>query len=65
MTRERVKDLICQGYDVLMKGSPEKVKGDLSYLLANVDEEDTGLLVLEDLLYLDEQDLLWIKERSS
>ncbi|QBR13223.1 hypothetical protein [Sphingobacterium sp. CZ-2] len=64
MTRERVQDLICQGYDVLMKGSPEKVKGDLNYLLANVDEEDTGLLVLEDLLYLDEQDLLWIKERS-
>lgn len=64
MTRERVQDLICQGYDVLMKGSPEKVKGDLNYLLANVDEEDTGLLVLEDLLYLDEHDLLWIKERS-
>ncbi len=57
MKRNEVKDLIEQGYHVLQRGGPVKVKGDLWYYLEEIDEEDTGVLVLADMLHFSDEEL--------
>jgi len=49
MTREQVLQFICLGYNILENGRPIFVSDTLSYL-QELDEEETGVFVLEDLL---------------
>ncbi|MVZ67024.1 hypothetical protein GQF61_14275 [Sphingobacterium sp. DK4209] len=50
MKRSDLMNLIKAGYHVLRKGEPIKVVYDIWYYLDEQDEEDTGVLVLSDLL---------------
>ncbi|MCW8309641.1 hypothetical protein K7A41_00170 [Sphingobacterium sp. InxBP1] len=56
MTREQVLDYICLGYNVLENGRPISVLDTLAYL-QEIDEEDSGVFVLEDLLTWDQKEL--------
>lgn len=56
MTREQVLDYICLGYNVLENGRPIFVEDTLSYL-QELDEEETGVYVLEDLLTWNQNEL--------
>lgn len=60
MTREQVLDYICLGYNVLENGRPIYIADTLSYL-QELDEEETGVFVLEDLLTWDQNELDMIK----
>ena len=61
MKRNEVEDLIEQGYHVLQRGGPVKVKGDLWYYLEEIDEEDTGVLVLTDVLRFSDEELEMVR----
>lgn len=56
MTREQVLDYICLGYNVLENGRPIFVLDTLAYL-QELDEEEIGVFVLEDLLTWDKKEL--------
>ncbi|WP_418360189.1 hypothetical protein [Sphingobacterium detergens] len=56
MTREQVIDYICLGYNILENGRPIFVADTLSYL-QELDEEETGVYVLEDLLTWNQNEL--------
>jgi hypothetical protein len=56
MTREQVLDYICLGYNVLENGRPIYVYDTLSFL-QELDEEETGVFVLEDLLTWNQNEL--------
>lgn len=56
MTREQVLDYICLGYNVLENGRPIFVLDTMAYL-QELDEEDSGVFVLEDLLTWDQKEL--------
>lgn len=56
MTREQVLDYICLGYNVLENGRPRFVLDTPAYL-QELDEEETGVFVLEDLLTWDKSQL--------
>lgn len=56
MTREQVLDYICLGYNVLENGRPIFVADTLSYL-QELDEEESGVYVLEDLLTWNQNEL--------
>ena len=50
MKREQIEKWINEGFHVLENGRLIKVEGDLWYYLDTIDEEDTGVLVLEDIV---------------
>jgi hypothetical protein len=56
MTREQVLDYICLGYNVLENGRPIFVAEVFEYL-QELDEEETGVFVLEDLLTWNQNEL--------
>ena len=56
MTREQVLDYICLGYNILENGRPIFVLDTLAYL-QEIDEEDSGVFVLEDLLTWNQNEL--------
>ncbi|MEI2271846.1 hypothetical protein OHD16_06795 [Sphingobacterium sp. ML3W] len=56
MTREQVLDYICLGYNVLENGRPIFVQEVFEYL-QELDEEETGVFVLEDLLTWNQKEL--------
>lgn len=56
MTREQVLDYICLGYNILENGRPRFVLDTLAYL-QELDEVETGVFVLEDLLTWDQSQL--------
>lgn len=56
MTREQVLDYICLGYNVLENGRPIYVQEVFEYL-QELDEEETGVFVLEDLLTWNQKEL--------
>ena len=57
MTREYVYSLINQGYHVIENGIPRDVTGDIWYYLDIIDKEDSGVILLEDLLLLSDDEL--------
>jgi len=56
MTREQVLDYICLGYNVLENGRPIYVQEVFEYL-QELDEEETGVFLLEDLLTWNQKEL--------
>lgn len=63
MKREYIKQLIRQGFHVIEYGQPMKVEGDLIYYLDKIDEEDSGILVLEDIIHWPDEELASLKVR--
>ena len=57
MTRHQLQLLILKGYHILNNGVPTKVDGDLWEYLSSLDEEVSGILVLEELLTWDDEQL--------
>lgn len=57
MTRHQLQLLILKGYHILNNGVPTKVDGDLREYLSSLDEEVSGILVLEELLTWDDEQL--------
>lgn len=64
MNREYIKQLIRQGFHVIEYGQPKKVEGDLLYHLDKIDEEDSGILVLEDIIAWTDEELASLKINS-
>jgi len=56
LTRDIVKDLITRGYHLLVNGVRQKMEGDFWEYIVCVDE-DTCVLVLEDLLLWKDREL--------
>lgn len=57
MNKEQVQEWINEGYAILKSGVPTKVEGDIWEYLDRLDDEDTSILVLEDLMNWSNEDL--------
>jgi len=54
----KIQQWIKEGYHVLENGRLIKVEGNLWYYLDTLDEEDSGVLVLEDIAKWSDEELL-------
>ncbi|WP_433863106.1 hypothetical protein [Sphingobacterium thalpophilum] len=63
MTREQVLSFICSGYNILENGRPIFVLDTQAYL-EELDEEDSGVFLLEDLLTWNQNELDMIEAQK-
>lgn len=61
MKREEIQRLIDEGYHIIRRGVPEVIEGDLWEYLDQQDD-DSGVLVLSDLLIWSDDELGRIKK---
>jgi len=61
MEREEIQRLIDEGYHIIRRGVPAVVEGDLWEYLDSLDD-DSGVLVLSDLLTWSDEELAKIKK---
>lgn len=61
MKREEIQRLIHEGYHIILRGVPAVIEGDLWEYLDSLDD-DSGVLVLSDLLTRSDEGLAIIKK---
>jgi len=64
MTREQVRHLLNEGFDIIKDGDPVVVSGDLWDYLDSLDESQDKVVVLEDALKWSDEELAGVEYKA-